>query len=109
MSSLTPTVISDSHSISNFLTRSCFDKYLKDARKRPQASPMLMRLIDSVMAIGYDALVKSAQSFVDPEKKKKADYYCQLALNSRCSVLRAPDSLLKVQASLPTVLLCSLC
>ncbi|KAH8588738.1 hypothetical protein B0O99DRAFT_638470 [Bisporella sp. PMI_857] len=86
--------------IANFLTRLCFDKYLKDARNTHQANPILIHLIDSVMAFGYNALVKSTQSFVDPEKKRTADYYSKMALNSRGSVLRAPNSLLKLQTIL---------
>ncbi|KAH8585600.1 hypothetical protein B0O99DRAFT_646535 [Bisporella sp. PMI_857] len=86
--------------IANFLTRLCFDKYLKDARNSHQANPILIHLIDSVMAFGYDTLVKSTQSFVDPEKKRKAGCYSKMALNSRGSVLRAPNSLLKLQTTI---------
>ncbi|KAH8593161.1 hypothetical protein B0O99DRAFT_628237 [Bisporella sp. PMI_857] len=86
--------------IANFMPQLCFDKYLKDARNTHQANPILIHLIDSVMAFGYNALVKSTQSFVDPEKKNKADYYSKMALNSRGSVLRAPNSLLKLQTIL---------
>ena len=61
---------------------------------------MLVSLIDSVMASGYQAYLAITQRFISSEERKKADCYSRIALRSRGSVLRSPNTLLKLQASL---------
>jgi hypothetical protein len=91
------------HSIPSFLTRSSFDKYMREAKGKKSgscgssSSMPLGPLVDSVMAFGYHAFLKSTQRFVSPEKKRKADYYSSIALKSRECVLQGPNSLLKLQ------------
>ena len=72
---------------------------MKEARSRPQGDPVLISLIDSVMAFGFHAFLKSSRRSVSPSEKKEADYYARIALNSHSSVLRSPDNLLKLQVS----------
>ncbi|KAL3417086.1 integral membrane protein duf6 [Phlyctema vagabunda] len=86
--------------VPNFLNRSYFDKYMKDARGQPQGNSVLISLIDSVMAFGFHALLKSSRRFVSPGEKKEADCYSRIALSSQASVLRSPDTLFKLQTLL---------
>ena len=88
------------YSISNFLTKLQLDSYMKDARGRSQGSSMLISLIDSVMAFGYQAFLTITQRSVASDERKKADYYSKTALRSRSSVLRSANTLLKLQVSL---------
>ena len=76
---------------------SYFDKFFKEAGDRSQGDPMSISLIDSVMAYGYQAYLFITQRFISPEEKKKADLYSSIALRSRDSVLRSPNTLLKLQ------------
>ncbi|KAH8804517.1 hypothetical protein F5884DRAFT_884048 [Xylogone sp. PMI_703] len=92
--------------ISNFLTKSCFDKYMKEARGRSPGNSVLISLIDSVMAFGYQAFLKSTQRFVSTDEKRKANYYCLMTLNSYASVLNSPDTLLKLQTILAMTTIC---
>ena len=65
---------------------------------------MSISLIDSVMAYGYQAFLTITQRFIGLEERKKADQYSRIALRSRASVLRSPNTLLKLQASpLPSI------
>jgi hypothetical protein len=88
------------NSVSNFLTKSLFLKYIKDVRGRLQGNLVLMSLIDSVLAFGFDAL-KSSRQFASPDEKKKADSYSRMALSSYGGVLRSTNTLLKLQVRLP--------
>jgi hypothetical protein len=72
---------------------------MKEARIGPQGNPVLISLIDSVMAFGFHASLKSSRRSVSPSEKKEADYYARIALNSYSNVLRSPDNLLKLQVS----------
>ncbi|KAH8799105.1 hypothetical protein F5884DRAFT_905564 [Xylogone sp. PMI_703] len=92
--------------ISNFLTISCFDKYIKEAQGQLPGNSVLISLIDSVMAFGYQAFLKSTQRFVSTEEKRKANYYCLMTLNSYTSVLNSPDTLLKLQTILAMTTIC---
>jgi hypothetical protein len=85
------------YSISNFLTRPCFDKYMKQARGWSAGNSVLISLIDSVMAFGFHAFLKSTKRSMSPDEKRKAEYYSLTALNSYESVLCSPDTLLKLQ------------
>lgn len=60
---------------------------------------MSISLIDSVMAFGYQAYLTITQRFISSEERRKADYYSRMALRSRGSVLRSPNTLLKVQVN----------
>ena len=93
-------VIVNIYSIPNFLTMSHFENLVKEATSRSQGSSMLTTLIDSVMASGYQAYLTSTQRFTNPEERKKADCYSsRIALRSRGSVLRSPNTLLKLQVN----------
>lgn len=72
---------------------------MKEARRRPQGNSVLISLIDSVMAFGFHAFLKSSRRFVSPNEKKEADHYSRIALGSHDSVLRSPNTLLKLQVS----------
>lgn len=89
----------NNYSISNFSTMSYFDNLVKEAGGRSQGSSMSISLIDSVMAFGYHAYLTITQRFIRSEERKKADCYSRIALRSRGSVLRSPNTLLKLQAS----------
>lgn len=67
---------------------------------------MLVSLIDSVMAFGFQAFLKNTKRSVSPDEKRKADYYSLIALNSYGSVLGSPDTLLKLQVSSNLRLFC---
>ncbi|TVY85215.1 Terrein cluster-specific transcription factor terR [Lachnellula suecica] len=86
--------------VPNFLTRSYFDRLLKEARGRPQGNSVLISLIDSVMAFGFHAFLKTSRRYVSSHDKKEADYYSRIALNSYASVLSSPNTLLKLQTIL---------
>jgi hypothetical protein len=77
-----------------------FDSLVKDARGRVSSTSMSISLIDSVMAFGYQAYLAITQRFVGPEEKRKIERYARIALRSRANVLRASDTLLKLQVSL---------
>lgn len=51
------------------------------------------------MAFGYQAYLNATRRFIGLEERKKADGYARIALRSRGSVLRSPNTLLKLQAS----------
>jgi len=78
---------------------SYFDNLIKEAEGRSQGSSMSISLIDSVMAFGYQAYLAITQRFISSEERKKADYYSRIALRSRGSVLRSPNTLLKLRVS----------
>lgn len=78
---------------------SYFDSLVKEAGGRSQRNSMLVSLIDSVMASGYQAYLAITQRFISSEEKKKADCYSRTALRCRGSVLHSPNTLLKLQAS----------
>ncbi|PVH98313.1 hypothetical protein DM02DRAFT_596157 [Periconia macrospinosa] len=79
--------------VPNFLTRSLFQKYVKEARGRPQGDIVLISLIDSVMAFGFHAFWKRSRRFSSPSERKEADCYSRIALSSHSSVLHSPDTL----------------
>ncbi|KIN07015.1 hypothetical protein OIDMADRAFT_70428, partial [Oidiodendron maius Zn] len=85
--------------ISNFLTRSYFDKYMKEARGWSAGNSVLRSLIDSVMAFGFHAFLRNAKRPISPDEKRKADYYSLIALNSHANVLCSPNTLLKLQTT----------
>ena len=94
--------------ISNFLTRSYFDKYMKEARGWSAGNSVLRSLIDSVMAFGFHAFLKNSKRPISPDGKRKADYYSLIALNSHANVLCSPNTLLKLQVSQASTLFLAL-
>lgn len=78
---------------------SYFDNLVKEARGRSQGSLLSTSLVDSVMAFGYQAYLTTTQRFISSEERQKAGYYSRMALRSRGSVLRSPDTLLKLQVN----------
>jgi hypothetical protein len=72
---------------------------MKDARGWLGENSVLVSLIDSVMAFGFQAFLKNTKRSVRPDEKRKADCYSLIALNLYGSVLGSPDTLLKLQVS----------
>ena len=90
-------VIANSHSISNFLTMPYFDDLAKETECWSQEGSMSESLIDTVMAFGYGAYLAGSQHSISPEESKKAEFYSRIALRSRSSILRSPNTLSKLQ------------
>ena len=89
--------ITNCDSISTFLTRSCFDDYVQEAKALSEEGSAVIPLIDSVMAFGYQTLLAASQQSKSSEMRRKAITYSRIALRSRDSVLRSPETLLKMQ------------
>jgi len=79
------------------MTRSCFDDYVQEAKALSEEGSAVIPLIDSVMAFGYQTLLAASQQSKSSEMRRKAITYSRIALRSRDSVLRSPETLLKMQ------------
>ena len=91
-------LIANNYSISNFLTMPFFDNLCRETGGRSQGGSISTSLIDTVMAFGYRAYLNISQHVIISEESKKAENYSRIALRSRDSVLRSPNTLLKLQA-----------
>ena len=74
-----------------------FDKLAKETEGWSQEGSMSIPLIDTVMAFGYGAYLAESQHSISSEESKKAECYSRIALRSRSSILRSPNTLLKLQ------------
>ncbi|KAL4885433.1 hypothetical protein BJY04DRAFT_205251 [Aspergillus karnatakaensis] len=87
--------------ISTFLTRSHFENYVQQARDSPSIEGLAVRpLVDSVMALGFQALAARSLPSVGSDVSRKAIARLRMALSSHDAVQRSPDSLLKMQMTI---------